>query len=76
MSHKLQIRTVTVELLRAGPAHNQLISPLTQSLISRMNVCVVYTGITVNTFSSNRFVIYYFDRLDEIIGAKNAIHGS
>jgi len=27
-----QIRTVTVELLRAGPPHNQLLSPLTQYL--------------------------------------------
>ena len=28
----MEIRTVTVELLRAGPRHNQLISPLTQYL--------------------------------------------
>ena len=28
----MDIRTVTVELLRAGPRHNQLISPLTQYL--------------------------------------------
>jgi hypothetical protein len=29
---RMNIRTVTVELLRAGPRHNQLISPLTQYL--------------------------------------------
>ena len=29
MSDDIQIRTVTVELLRSGPAHNQLLSPLT-----------------------------------------------
>ena len=29
MSNDIQIRTVTVELLRSGPAHNQLLSPLT-----------------------------------------------
>ena len=28
----MEIRTVSVELLRAGPRHNQLISPLTQYL--------------------------------------------
>ena len=28
----MKIRTVTVELLRAGPRHNQLLSPLTQYL--------------------------------------------
>src|SRR5215831_5904371 len=28
----MDIRTVTVELLRAGPRHNQLVSPLTQYL--------------------------------------------
>ena len=28
----MNIRTVTVELLRAGPRHNQLLSPLTQYL--------------------------------------------
>ena len=32
MNNAIQIRTVTVELLRAGPAHNQLLSPLTQYL--------------------------------------------
>ena len=32
MSDAMQIRTVTVELLRPGPAHNQLLSPLTQYL--------------------------------------------
>jgi beta-lactamase superfamily II metal-dependent hydrolase len=32
MDHNLQIRTVNVELLRAGPPHNQLLSPLTQYL--------------------------------------------
>ena len=32
MSKDIQIRSVTVELLRAGPAHNQLLSPLTQYL--------------------------------------------
>jgi beta-lactamase superfamily II metal-dependent hydrolase len=32
MNNVIQIRTVTVELLRAGPAHNQLLSPLTQYL--------------------------------------------
>ncbi|MFZ4699599.1 MAG: CHAT domain-containing protein, partial [Candidatus Methylumidiphilus sp.] len=32
MINEIQIRTVTVELLRAGPAHNQLLSPLTQYL--------------------------------------------
>lgn len=32
MNNSIQIRTVTVELLRAGPAHNQLLSPLTQYL--------------------------------------------
>ena len=32
MNNEIQIRTVTVELLRAGPAHNQLLSPLTQYL--------------------------------------------
>ena len=28
----MDIRTVTIELLRSGPRHNQLISPLTQYL--------------------------------------------
>ena len=28
----MDIRTVSVELLRAGPRHNQLVSPLTQYL--------------------------------------------
>ena len=32
MNNNIQIRTVTVELLRAGPAYNQLLSPLTQYL--------------------------------------------
>lgn len=32
MPEDIHIRTVTVELLRAGPAHNQLLSPLTQYL--------------------------------------------
>jgi hypothetical protein len=32
MNSEIQIRTVTVELLRAGPAHNQLLSPLMQYL--------------------------------------------
>ena len=32
VSKDLRIRSVTVELLRAGPAHNQLLSPLTQYL--------------------------------------------
>ncbi len=32
MSDQIHIRTVQVELLRAGPAHNQLLSPLTQYL--------------------------------------------
>jgi beta-lactamase superfamily II metal-dependent hydrolase len=32
VSGDIQIRTVTVELLRPGPAHNQLLSPLTQYL--------------------------------------------
>jgi hypothetical protein len=27
---EIQIRTVAVEFLRAGPPHNQLLSPLTQ----------------------------------------------
>lgn len=32
MSDEIQVRVVNVELLRAGPAHNQLLSPLTQYL--------------------------------------------
>ena len=32
MSDEIEIRTVTVEFLRAGPPHNQLLSPLTQYL--------------------------------------------
>src|SRR5947207_4398295 len=32
MADEIQIRTVTVEFLRAGPPHNQLLSPLTQYL--------------------------------------------
>src|SRR3954451_22723082 len=32
MSENIQIRLVTVEFLRAGPPHNQLLSPLTQYL--------------------------------------------
>ena len=32
MPNEILIRTVTVELLRAGPAHNQLLSPLTPYL--------------------------------------------
>jgi beta-lactamase superfamily II metal-dependent hydrolase len=32
MSEEIQIRTVAVEFLRAGPPHNQLLSPLTQYL--------------------------------------------
>jgi beta-lactamase superfamily II metal-dependent hydrolase len=32
MTKEIQIRGVTVELLRAGPPHNQLLSPLTQYL--------------------------------------------
>ena len=32
MTNEIHIRTVAVELLRAGPAHNQLLSPLTQYL--------------------------------------------
>lgn len=32
MGNEIQVRTVTAELLRAGPAHNQLLSPLTQYL--------------------------------------------
>ena len=32
MSDKIPVRTVKVELLRTGPAHNQLLSPLTQYL--------------------------------------------
>jgi len=32
MNNEIQIRTVTVELLRSGPAHNQLLSPLTHYL--------------------------------------------
>jgi beta-lactamase superfamily II metal-dependent hydrolase len=32
MSDKIQIREVKVELLRTGPSHNQLLSPLTQYL--------------------------------------------
>ena len=32
MTESIQVRTVTVELLRPGPAHNQLLSPLTQYL--------------------------------------------
>ena len=32
MSDKLQVRTVRVELLRSGPPHNQLLSPLTPYL--------------------------------------------
>ena len=33
MTDEIQIRTVTVEFLRAGPPHNQLLSPLTQYLV-------------------------------------------
>src|SRR3954471_22125171 len=32
MMDEIQIRTVAVEFLRAGPPHNQLLSPLTQYL--------------------------------------------
>src|SRR5204862_3765562 len=32
MADEIHIRTVTVEFLRAGPPHNQLLSPLTQYL--------------------------------------------
>jgi hypothetical protein len=32
MSDDIQVRAVTVEMLRPGPAHNQLLSPLTQYL--------------------------------------------
>ena len=32
MADEIQIRTVTVEFLRSGPPHNQLLSPLTQYL--------------------------------------------
>jgi hypothetical protein len=32
MTQKLQVRTVRLELLRPGPPHNQLLSPLTQYL--------------------------------------------
>jgi len=32
MTEPIQIRTVAVEFLRAGPPHNQLLSPLTQYL--------------------------------------------
>ena len=32
MTDEIQFRTVTVEFLRAGPPHNQLLSPLTQYL--------------------------------------------
>ena len=32
MTKEIPIRTVTIELLRAGPPHNQLLSPLTQYL--------------------------------------------
>jgi beta-lactamase superfamily II metal-dependent hydrolase len=32
MTDEIQIRTVTVEFLRSGPPHNQLLSPLTQYL--------------------------------------------
>lgn len=32
MTEEIQVRTVRVELLRAGPAHNQLLSPLTPYL--------------------------------------------
>ncbi|MEO8751895.1 MAG: CHAT domain-containing protein [Casimicrobiaceae bacterium] len=33
MTDEIQIRTVTVEFLRAGPPHNQLLSPLTPYLV-------------------------------------------
>lgn len=32
MTKEIPIRAVTIELLRAGPPHNQLLSPLTQYL--------------------------------------------
>jgi hypothetical protein len=32
MNNAIPIRTVTVELLRSGPSHNQLLSPLTNYL--------------------------------------------
>jgi beta-lactamase superfamily II metal-dependent hydrolase len=53
MSEDIQIRTVTVELLRAGPAHNQLLSPLTQYL----GVCDdAEAGVVTLPFEHNNFM--------------------
>src|SRR5882724_10466484 len=47
------MRTITLELLRHGPAHNQLLSPLTQYLA----LCENHSAITVRVpFEHNQFL--------------------
>lgn len=47
------MRTITLELLRHGPAHNQLLSPLTPYLA----LCENHSAVTVNVpFEHNQFV--------------------
>lgn len=47
------MRTITLELLRHGPAHNQLLSPLTQYLA----LCENHSAVTVDVpFEHNQFL--------------------
>ena len=47
------MRTITLELLRHGPAHNQLLSPLTQYLA----LCENHSAVTVHVpFEHNQFL--------------------
>ena len=47
------MRTITLELLRHGPSHNQLLSPLTQYLA----LCENHAAVTVHLpFEHNQFL--------------------
>src|SRR5215467_9817769 len=49
----LAMRTITLEILRHGPPHNQLLSPLTLYLA----ICENHAGVTVHVpFEHNQFL--------------------
>lgn len=58
------MRTITLELLRHGPAHNQLLSPLTQYLA----LCENHSAVTVQVPFEHNQMLYRLRALSYLMG--------
>ena len=63
------MRTITLELVRHGPAHNQLLSPLTQYLA----LCENQPAVTLQLPVEHNQMLYRLSALAYRMGAKSRL---